>query len=189
MLPTPFSYFGIFFGLILAGSIIPFPEEVILLSLGYSASAGYLNTFFALCAAMFGVIVGDSILFALARHGGEYVDRLYARLTRSRAGKFISNSDSFPGYWVVVSRFLVGVRTLGPFIAVNQGMSWFRFLLWDISAVVLFVPLWFFAGYYFHSAFSEFVNGFVTIQHVAFLSVLVGVSALAWWVVRGKKTL
>lgn len=175
---TGLSYLGIFLSLILAGTLIPFPEEVILLSVGYAASAHLLHPVAALSIAIISIVIGDNILFALARHGGDFVDRLYARLTASRAGKFAARGDNYPGPFVFVTRFIIGVRTLSPFIAVNQGMHWWRFFLWDTAAVVVYTPLWFYVGFHFHHTILRVIRDIALAKHLIFIVCTVLVAVL-----------
>lgn len=174
-------YVGIALSLVAAGSFVPFPEEIILLTLGYGASAHVVHVLPALIAAILGIMIGDNMLFFLARQGGDYVDALYARLTQSRAGKFIAKGDSYPGYLVFVTRFIIGVRTVGPFIAVNQGMKWSRFFFWDTLAILIYTPLWFFLGFHFHHSILRIIEDMDIAKHIIFgLALLVFFAGVAW---------
>lgn len=179
-------YLGIAASLMAAGSVVPFPEEIILLSLGYGVSTHVLHMLPALLVAAAGILLGDSILFGIAKKGGVFADLMYARLTRSRVGVLVEHRDRYPGYMVVITRFIIGVRSFGPFIAVTQGMHWWRFFLWDIVAVSIYVPLWFFIGFHFHHSFLRFIHDLHILHGVVFALFLAFVGACALWFTYGS---
>ncbi len=178
------SYGGIVLALVTAGTLVPFPEEIILLTLGYLTSAAHLAVVPTVIAAICGVLLGDNIMFSIARHGGPYVERLYALLSRTKVGKLAEERDEYPGLYVFLARFVIGLRTLGPLIAAQQGMSWWRFFLWDTAAVLIYVPGAIWLGHRFHASIVAFIRDINFAQHTIFILVLiaaVGVVAAYYW--------
>lgn len=171
-----FVYPGIVVSMFLAGTLTPLPEEIVLLSIGYGASTHAFHLFPALFAAMLGALLGDATLFGIVRHGGAYADRLYRMFTYTKSKKvrrMVAREDTFPMHYIVVSRFIVGVRSLGPVLAAHHAVSWTRFLLWDSLAVALYVPTVFFLGFHFHHTVLRLFQDAELLRHVLFGAVLV----------------
>jgi membrane protein DedA with SNARE-associated domain len=171
------SYGGIVLALVTAGTIVPFPEEIILLTLGYLTSAAHLAVVPTVVAAICGVLLGDNIMFAVARHGGPYVERLYAMLSRTKMGRLAEERDEYPGVYVFLARFVIGLRTLGPLIAAQRGMSWWRFFLWDTAAVLVYVPGSIWLGHHFHASIVAFIRDIRLAQHAIFILVICAIVA------------
>lgn len=175
------SYGAIVATMIAAGTVLPLPEEIVLLSLGYAASAKAVHLGPALSAAILGALIGDNILFGIARHGGAYAERLYALLLNSKAGKIAQKEDTYPALYIVVGRFIVGIRTLGPLVAAHQGVSWLRFAFWDAVAVAIYVPTIFFLGFHFHHSILAFIEDVRTAKHFIFIALMVIIAMYVAW--------
>lgn len=119
MLHDLFVYLGILASMFVAGTLTPLPEEIVLLSIGYGASTHVFHVFPALIASIIGAILGDATLFAMVKHGGTYADRLYRMFTYTKSKKvqkMVAREDAFPMHYIIVSRFIVGVRSLGRYL-------------------------------------------------------------------------
>lgn len=91
-------------------------------------------------AAVSGALAGDSVGYWVGRGGGDAAVRapgrigVLARRAEPRARKLIR---LHPVYGVTGARLLSFVRTLMPALAGLSGLSYRRFLLWDILGVAL----------------------------------------------------
>ncbi|MBP9669545.1 MAG: VTT domain-containing protein [Candidatus Pacebacteria bacterium] len=175
------SYGAIVVTMVAAGTVLPLPEEIVLLSLGYAASAKAVHLWGALTACVIGALIGDNFLFGIARHGGKYAEWLYELLLSSKAGKIARKEDTYPALYIVVGRFIIGIRTLGPLVAAHQGMSWLRFAFWDAVAVLLYVPTIFFLGFHFHHSILAFIDDVRTAKHLIFIVLIVLIGLYVSW--------
>ena len=175
------SYGAIVLTMVAAGTVLPLPEEIVLLSLGYAASAKAVHLGPTLAALILGALIGDNLLFGIARHGGKYAEWLYALLLSSKAGKIARKEDTYPALYIVVGRFIIGIRTLGPLVAAHQGVSWVRFAFWDAVAVSIYVPVIFFLGFHFHHSILAFIDDVRTAKHFIFAVLILLIAVYVTW--------
>ncbi|MHC5054292.1 MAG: DedA family protein [Planctomycetota bacterium] len=146
------SYLLILGGLVAAGLGVPITEDVYLLASGVLAERDVVSlpAIFAIC--VFGVIVGDILIFTIARRLGRaaYDRPLFARLMPpERRERIEALIDRRGGIIVFGARFVAGVRMPVFAIAAVHGMGLARFLAWDLAALVFSAPLVFGLGYFF----------------------------------------
>jgi membrane protein DedA with SNARE-associated domain len=91
-------------------------------------------------AAAAGAIVGDSLSFWLGRvlgtraiAPGTFMQRHFGESIERAQGYF----DHRGGPVVSVARFIGALRAVVPFVAATAGMSYRRFLLWDVPAAIV----------------------------------------------------
>lgn len=166
------SYVGVFLFLAGAGIVAPVPEEVTLLTAGYFSALGYLNPYFAAPIAMLGILVGDSILFGLAKFGSRYARKIHERFIKMGLERTWMFSPNHPLRAVFFLRFVTGLRMITPVFAGLNGASWIGFLVTDFAALLIFVPLIMWLGFHFHANFLAFLAGFELLRHAIFWTVL-----------------
>ncbi len=177
------SYPLVLGGLVAAGLGVPITEDVYLLASGALAEREVVSlpVIFALCVA--GVIVGDILIFVIARRLGRaaYERPLFARLMppgrRERVEALI---DRRGGLIVFGARFVAGVRMPVFAIAAVHGMGFARFLVWDIAALCFSAPLVFGIGYVFSNEIGAVASGLASVRSWILLGVLCVVAALVF---------
>ena len=82
LIPTieSLSYVGIFIALLLVGYLIPVPEEVLLILIGYSVSEGIGSLFPVILVSIAGLYFGDNALYYLTRKGNEWILKIRRRI-------------------------------------------------------------------------------------------------------------
>jgi membrane-associated protein len=109
------------------------------------AGDGVLELEWIVVAAVGGALAGDSVGFWVGRGGGDAAVRapgrigVLARRAEPRARKLM---HLHPIYGVTGARLLSFVRTLMPALAGLSGLSYRRFLLWDIPGVALWAVVY-----------------------------------------------
>jgi membrane protein DedA with SNARE-associated domain len=134
------SYVGIFGVSILSNVVIPVPEEVILLALGYLAGTGKLNIVILIPIAMAGLFLSDIVMYALSKKNNRFITLFYEKFFSN----FVSRHpwiEANPRAVIFFSRFLVQLRFLGPFIAGQLKVSTKKFITYDMLALIIYVPL------------------------------------------------
>jgi membrane-associated protein len=167
-----FSYAGMTLVLAGTGIILPIPEEVILLTAGYLAAEGFMDPFIAIPLAILGTLVGDSILFALAKAGSPFAEKLRNRLRKLNVSRTWFFSHEHPLRAVFFLRFVTGLRILSPIYAGFHAAKWPAFLATTFAALVIFIPLTFGIGYYFNDSLAHLLHGFAVFRHILFLGLL-----------------
>ena len=79
------------------------------------------------------------------------------------------------GKVIFISRFLVQLRFLGPFIAGQSRVSWKKFLVWDILALSVYVSVLMWAGHYFEHRIDSIFDGINTAKNVLLVALAAGI--------------
>jgi len=151
------SYALLFAALVIAGFGVPIPEDVVLLAGGVLAHRGITSIPATAAVCFVGVLVGDAILFTMARRlGPAALERpAVARfLTRERRARIEALMGRHGGAVVFVGRHLAGARTPVFAMVAIHGMERWRFVLWDALALCVSAPLVLGLGY----AFSDRID-------------------------------
>lgn len=169
------SYGIVFAGLIAAGLGVPITEDVYLIASGVLAERGLVSlpAIFAVCWA--GVVIGDVLIFTIARRLGEaaYRRKLFSRLMPPERRRRVERLMERRGGLIVFgARFVAGIRAPVFAIAGVHGMSLTRFLVWDIAALCLSAPIVFGLGYFFSDQVSAVFEGVARARHYVLLAVL-----------------
>ncbi len=185
------SYLGIWGVSIISNIIIPVPEEVVLLVLGYISNSPKINIFILFPVVVSGLLVSDIAMYFLSKKGNKLVKIFYEKVFSSQLeprrewlGRHINKVIFF-------SRFLVQLRFLGPFLAGQTGISFKRFLLLDLGAIVVYTLIYLSIGWYFKSRIEYIASGINLFKNilivVALVALAIGVMRLFRRLLLGKK--
>ena len=134
--PASYGYLGITVFLILTGCGLPLPEEVAIIAAGVAAAHEALDPWGALAVCLVGAIVGDSAMYLIGRQfGTEILDRhpYWAHLLNARREKQIETLlEKHGAKMIMLTRFLVGLRSPVYFAAGVLRVKYLRFLITDI---------------------------------------------------------
>jgi len=172
-----FSYLGIFIFAIFSGYIMPIPEEIILLIVGYMASERYVHLVPAMFIVIIAFIIGDNILFRLTLKNNKRVTKFIHEVLSI---KIISrNKASFEKHintTVFVTRFVPFLRFVGPVFAGYTKTKESTFMVFNTLAIVIYAPFVMWLGYFFHNDFTQMVNQIGRVRHTAviFVWIIVG---------------
>ena len=182
-----FSYLGIFISIALSGYIIPVPEEILLLLIGYISGVGLNNVYIALLASIIGVLLGDNILFWLSRYrGSKLIDKLKRKIRKNEVMKYKNLMKQHIGKTIFILRFIVGLRFFGPFLAGSLKVRWKTFQLYNFLAFLIYVPIMVFLGFHFHKQLALLITEFEIIRHLVFLTFLTFLGFLISTFIRKK---
>lgn len=135
-----YSYLGIFLALVTVGFVIPFPEEIIVLMVGYLMAMGVVHPLWAWLVTVLTIMLIDNTLYWLGR------TRHHHRLNRQHNQKITRWLQKIvhqrQGRLVFVARFMALARVVGPLVSGQLGYSYRRFWAINALAVVIFVSLY-----------------------------------------------
>lgn len=148
-----YSYWAVLFVLLICGMGVPIPEDITLVTGGVVAGLypEQVNVHLMFLISLFGVLVGDGIMFSLGRIYGEraLTFKPLAKLITPQRFETVQKKFDQYGNWVLfAARFMPGLRSPIFVVAGMSGISYWRFLLADGSAALLSVPIWVYLGYY-----------------------------------------
>ncbi len=173
-----YSYLGVFGIALVANVLVIIPEEVVLLTLGYAARAGSFNIFIMIPIVILGLLSSDVIIYLLSRRGSRIISSFYENLFARRL-RFFSKRLEGKEEWMAThiekvifySRFLMQLRFLGPFMAGQLNVEKRKFLVYELAALVLYVPLLLWIGWYFHRKVSLIIGKVQVVRNVLLLSI------------------
>ena len=149
-----YSYWAVFFTLILCGLGLPLPEDIVLVAGGVVAGLypETINVHWMFLVALTGVLLGDTIMYSLGRIFGQkaLAFPLVARVVTPNRFAIIQEKFETDGSWVLFfARFMPGLRSPIFLIAgATNRVSYFRFLATDGLAALISVPVWVYLGEY-----------------------------------------
>ncbi|MCD8528295.1 MAG: VTT domain-containing protein [Candidatus Pacebacteria bacterium] len=182
------SYWGIFGLSLLANILIPVPEEVFLLALGYisGGDAPAVNPYLTTLIVIPGLLISDLFLYSLARSGNKYIAILEKKLQNFKFTRDREFVEKHIIKIIVISRFIVQFRFMGPVLAGTTNISRARFLAWDAFALFIYVPMMIGIGNYFHARISQVIQGIALVKNY----ILIAVSVMIFvWLARKIRAL
>lgn len=133
------------------------PSEATVIAAAALAGAGDLVLAFVLLAGAAGAVIGDNVAYLLGRAGqGPVVGRLLrSDKWRSRVRRAEAALRERSGTIIVVSRFIPGGRTATMLSAGLVGLSWRRFVAYDLAAGLMWAGYATVIGWVGGKAFAE----------------------------------
>jgi membrane protein DedA with SNARE-associated domain len=184
------SYGLMIAALIAAGLGVPLPEDIVMISGAILSQRGVTNLWLTVGALSVGVFLGDTALFFLARRIGPaiYKWRFIARVMPDERRKWIEDKIArYGGLVVFAARHVAGFRGPTFAIAAIHGISYPRFILWDMAALAVSLPVWMALGWFFSDSIDQLMSHTATAERLfaiaaiaLVLAVVVGHAIVAW---------
>ena len=162
--------------------VFPFlPGDSILFIAGTIAATASLNVHLLVALLVLAAILGDSVNYAVGHYIGPRVyDKPDSRwFKQAHLRQTQAFYDRFGGVTIIIGRFIPIIRTFAPFLAGVAGMTYRRFLSYNIIGGVLWIGLLVYAGYLFGNIpwvkqnLSLIVIGIVIVSVIPALSTFV----------------
>lgn len=150
----PAGYVGVLFILICCGLGLPLPEDIALITggvlAGYGLPRGVGSVWGMVFVGLAGILIGDSMIFRAGQTYGEKFlhTRLGKHIPGERVERTIAIFERHGAKFIMVARFLPGVRAVTYFVAGTTGVPFWKFLLFDGIAACASAPGWVFLGYW-----------------------------------------
>jgi membrane protein DedA with SNARE-associated domain len=147
---STWGYLGVFLCVFIGNLGIPVPEETVLLVAGFLAGRGDLSLEPLYLVGIASAVVGDCCGFIFGRTGGQRLfERLAQRFTfvRTRYERLQTFFKVHGSKAVFMARFVVGARFMAGPMAGAAGMSFLRFLGWNVSGAIIWCSLIISVGY------------------------------------------
>jgi len=170
------SYLGIFGIAFLANVVVPVPEEIVMLAIGYAAGTGAINFWITLPIVIVGAFLSDVGMYTLSYHGNKIINWVYEKFFSRIAQPDSVFVQKHIGKIIFMSRFLVQLRFIGPFFAGRLKVGFKKFAALDVAALCIYVPVLMWAGHYFASRINEIFDGIGIFKNI--LLILIGVVIL-----------
>ncbi len=161
-------YFVLLGILLLCGLGLPIPEDITLFAGGLLAYYGVTDVWAMMGVALFGVILGDSIIFWLgAKYGRKLTKKwiFHRLLPDDRLDAVKEKFHARGNKLIFAARFMPGLRAPIFFSAGILHLPYRVFLFYDGVAALLSVPAIIGAVYYFGDNLEQVIRYVQTAQH------------------------
>jgi membrane-associated protein len=132
--------------------VFPFlPGDSILFIAGTIVATAGLSVHLLVVLLIVAAILGDSVNYAVGHYIGPRIyDKPDSRwFKQAHLQKTQAFYDKFGGVTIIIGRFIPIIRTFAPFLAGVAGMTYRRFLSYNVVGAVLWIGLLVYAGYLF----------------------------------------
>ena len=166
-----YAYLIIFLWVLVEQIGIPIPSVPVLLTAG-TLSATHRVSFIGITFAMLvACLVADTIWFSLGRRYGNSVLKLLCRLS-FEASTCVSKTEGYftrrGAVTLLFAKFVPGLSTVAAPIAGQTGMSYPRFLAWDLAGSLIWGEAFILAGRFFGDLAKKSAPFFAWLGHFAF---------------------
>jgi membrane protein DedA with SNARE-associated domain len=151
-----------------------FEGEIILILGGFAAHRGYLHLPLVIAAAFLGSLCGDQLYFFLGRYRGRAFLRKHPDW-EGRISRFRRLMDRFGTPFIIIFRFLYGLRTVAPFAIGLSDISTVKFMALNAVSAAVWAVVLGILGYLFGHA-MEIVLDDVKEYEMVVMTGLVGIA-------------
>ena len=144
------SYFGIFFFSIIVSYLLPIPEAIFLLLVGFVAKVTGLNLTGVILLATAGIIVGDNALYQLSFLGNRYVEKFNRKMRKHKLIKYEHLVTDHVAVSVYFLKFVAGVRFFGPVIMGSLRAPRKKFVMHNAIASAVHTVALILLGFFLH---------------------------------------
>jgi membrane protein DedA with SNARE-associated domain len=183
-----FTYPGVFLILLATGLGVPIPEELPIAIAAMMARWEVMHWPGALLSCLGGVLAGDLLLYGVGRHFGRRILEWPAArriLTPEREARVMETYHRHGLKFVVMARLVMGLRAAAFLTAGLVRVPFPRFILVDLAAVLLSVPLSFGVAYAVADSVAVALARVRELQ--LWIAVLVLLVAAGWIVVLRRR--
>jgi membrane protein DedA with SNARE-associated domain len=145
-----FTYPGVFLILLATGLGLPIPEELPIVIAAMMSRWEVMHWSGALLSCLAGVLAGDMLLYVVGRQFGRRILEWPAArriLTPEREARVMEAYHRHGLKFVIMARLVMGLRAAAFLTAGLVRVPFLRFLLVDVAAVLVSVPLAFGLAY------------------------------------------
>ncbi len=182
-----YAYLLIFLWVLVEQIGIPIPSIPVLLTAGTLGATHRVNLLYVTLAMLAACLISDSIWYALGRRYGNSVLKLLCRLS-FEASTCVSKTEGYfsrrGSVTLLFAKFVPGLSTVAAPIAGQTGMSYPRFLAWDLGGSLIWGETFILAGYFFGDLAKKSAPFFAWLGHFAifiFVAMVLGFVAHRVW--------
>jgi len=169
------------FGFLFAEAMgLPLPAAVALVAGGAAAASHRLNGPGLLIAAVFALILGDSVQFFLGRHMGWALLGFLCRVSINPETCILRSAESFykrGKATLLIAKFIPGVNTMAAPLAGSMKMRYAQFLRLDLAGACLYAFTYLTVGYLSRDFLAAVLQGFHAAGRAMEVAVVLAIAA------------
>jgi membrane protein DedA with SNARE-associated domain/rhodanese-related sulfurtransferase len=182
-----YAYLIIFLWVLVEQIGIPIPSVPVLLTAGTLSATHRVSWFGITVAMLFACVIADTVWFSLGRRYGNSVLKLLCRLS-FEASTCVSKTEGYftrrGAVTLLFAKFVPGLSTVAAPIAGQTGMSYPRFIAWDLAGSLIWGETFILAGRFFGDLAKKSAPFFAWLGHFAifiFAAMVLGFLAHRIW--------
>ncbi|HXB13395.1 MAG TPA: VTT domain-containing protein [Bacteroidia bacterium] len=179
-----FGYLGIYIWFITVDQIIPIPEEITLIIVGYLASHGYINPFLAGGFSIAAFITVDVVYFLLTKSGNKLIQKITGKTKSPKVNKYRERLKNHTFKTLLILCFIPRMRLLGPVYVALLKIPLPKFLLYDALSLCAFTTVYISLGFVFHESLSTLVTKTNSVTDIIFGSAMVLMAVFTVVIIR-----
>lgn len=164
------------YAIVLIGAFLE--GETIVVLAGFAAHQGHLNLPWVMLTALVGSFLGDQFYFFIGRRFGRRIIAKYPTWSARtlRAQRLL---ERFQSLFILVQRFLYGLRVAGPMAIGISEVSAIKFVSLNMVSAMIWAGVIAGAGYLFGDTVEFFLKDVRQIEELIF-AMLAAVGAVLW---------
>lgn len=182
-------YVFIFIALLLTGvGLFPIPEDIIVLSAGIGVQQEVGGAILAFFVILIGIIVSDAIIFWIGKKIGRNVFKMKFFpffISQEKVEQVHKIFGDHSKKIVFFGRFTPGLRPVVLFAAGMSDLRILNFIVYDLLASLVYVPLMMFLGFRFSYDIIRFFEDTRRTYHI--IEVVIISAIVVWFVFRLSK--
>jgi membrane protein DedA with SNARE-associated domain/rhodanese-related sulfurtransferase len=165
-----YAYLIIFLWVLAEQLGIPIPSIPVLLTAGTLTATHRIHHISVLLVVLSACMIADSVWFFLGKRYGNDVVKLLCRFS-FEASTCVSKTEDYFGRrgpaTLLFSKFVPGLSTVAPPIAGQNGLSYGRFIIWDLAGSIIWAESFILAGRFFGDVAKKSAPFFNWLGHFA----------------------
>jgi len=179
-----FGYIGLYLWFITIDQIIPIPEEITLIIIGYLSSQGFINPFLAGAFSIAGFVTIDVIYFLLTKSGNKLIQKIKGNTRSPKVNKYKEKLKEHTFKTLLVLCFIPRMRLLGPIYVSLLKIPLKKFVLYDALSLSVFTSVYISLGVVFHTSLSGLISQTNSVGNIIFISAMVLMAVLTVIIIR-----
>jgi membrane protein DedA with SNARE-associated domain len=142
---------------------LPLPAAIALVAAGAAIASHTLLSSGIVLAAMFALLLGDTLQFWLGRYTGWALLGFLCRLSMNPETCMLRSAESFykrGKVTVVIAKFIPGINTMAAPLAGSMKMRYSQFLMLDLAGALLYTTTYLLIGYLSRDFLTATLNSF-----------------------------
>ena len=148
------------------------PGTLFFLLFGYTASINSINLALIILVGTIGAVLGDMFGYLLGKYASAWMIRHKKILKEVHIEQGRTFFSAHGGKSILIGRFVGPIRPIVPLIAGSIGVSFRKFMFWNILGAFLWATLYITLGSFF-GAYARQIEGVVSNVSV-FISLIIG---------------
>jgi membrane-associated protein len=179
------GYIGLFLWMWFGISLIPLPNEMILMTVGLASSMGALNPFVTLLVSYCGIVAALTTSYVVGTLLGRRLLQFLQKRKRlaNRIESSLRMMKKYHAFSLALSCFIPGARYLVPLLYGFSRLSYRTFAIFSYSGALVWVSIVFVLGY----LFGDKIDAIVKYNETIWLFALMAAAAAGGYILFRRK--